>query len=471
MTTTAEPLVAIEVGTIITSREQLTALPVGAVIRYDGVSTQHYTKLDTDSWQIRGNEGMAWADHHFTLGGANVVESLPGPVLSVGDRITTREQLEALPLGAIVQTRTGRTTYTREERGLVSTPGGRVRDFSPVRSGSHFLIVHLPGSPAEPEEIGDTTEVTPIGGSETLEQYKQRFRTIVYGSAYQSGVSTVPLDRAMEKLSVVLHNHTPGMHVAYSDSSLMNSMPRGATLEIGRDPSDFNGYAVYGKDQNGGFIRLVGGAGIDEAATLRLLSIPDVEPAEWATAEAGLEDREAIRAFMRQAWQLGLKAKSENQWCGEYEAAMSRAGINEAVGSDTEPGLSAEEVAALPEGTYVRFAADASASVIYKRDDRADNPAKTRRVAGSLPGAWIENGMVKLWSPDDRTGLRFSVHSAEEMDAMPLGTVVTDRSSRWTKREPNPEDTTRAWYADGDNRYGYRSRQFTVSSLTYVVIP
>lgn len=478
-----ESATTLTAGTILTSREQVADLPVGSVICCDARFGEEQ-KINQNQWRcvgtgaVRAQSSISPAPQsEFTyrlvrLGAPGEFEAPATPTVpAMGVSLSSHDQMRALPSGSIITSRAGRTSYVRDETGFRGESNGRHRTVDSMRTDDFYRVTFVPGVAAEV----DTTEQSPtvaetVGGMETLEQYKQRFRTVVYGSQQGAGVSRTPIDRAMAKMGVGEPRLSPGMVVCMSDSDLIQSLPLSTVLVVGEDPSDWAKYGVYVRTTAGYVERWIGGFDSDGHAQMRVIQMPGVEAEEWTQATGSESEREAIKQFKKEAWELGKRAKNDQGWCGEYEAAMSRVGIDETSLFIAEKGLSAEEVAALPQGTILRYLTSNTESVLYRRDDEANNPAKTKRIGGSLGGSWSPDHNVVMWTPD--TPMNVSIACVQEMDGMPVGTVIGQASQRWERRsEAMAGDSRRVWFSQGDTSYGYRSSQFSPTGMSYVVLP
>lgn len=481
MTTTAEAPALPEVGSRIESHQQLIDLPVGSVI---SGRFEREVKREDGRWQRPSGDHRAedsfdmnrYAYRVVSIGGDGTTPAVPP---AVGSAVTV-EQYTTLPVGTVIRrNRPGSVAWAREEGGWRSS-NNTFRTPDRMRRDLSYLIVSLP-EPTTPPDPVDTTIETPlpetaeyISTAETLEQYKQRFRTQMFGAQQNSGVNRGPVTAAMRKLGVAEMDVTPGLPVVMSDHDTIERLPDGTAVAY-KTPDDAQ-YSVLVK-QNGGLVSALGVNHPDSFDVLKVIQVPGVDgPPEWVTASSSESELDAIRQFMRQAWEVGIEAKRSNSWCGEYERAMERVGINENVLCDPNSGLTAEEVAALPEGTVLRFWGFPATenSVLYVRDDAADNPARTRRIGGTLPGSWAARGMSVVCEVSQP--FRVSVASTAEMDDMPVGTVLqetanTRNGNRWVKSSTGYSgDTSRFWKLAGDT-YGYRSRQFTTSAMSYTLIP
>lgn len=467
MTTTAEhPTLDQTVGTRIANREHLASLPDGTRITSErrGAETK-----DGEYW----NDGDGGRRHVSSFNPETftyTISYVPGEQAEeqdsrIGQAVTDRDTLTSLPVGAqITSSRTG-IVYTKRTDGDFDRSNGGTRAAARIGLSGHMRISSIPTfSPVRDEDMDVETPDADATACDSFTRYVQRFRTVTYGQAQRAGVSLDPLDRAMDKLGIEPCSVTPGIPVDGSDYIRIRELPSGSVLMAGKDPANWTTFGVFGANGDSSLIYLLGGVDSPHGHVLHTVNIAgsDASTPDWVTEPATEEDAVLIDEFKRKAWELGVKAKRENSWCSDYEAAMERMGINEILIEQAQLTLiDAEAAAALPEGTILRYTVAGSRdSVIYRRDDRSTNPAKTVRIGGTLPGAWRSTGLQAVDTP-----LRIKVISHEEMDSMPHGTVMSDGSSAtWTKE--NGE-----WKSPGRFSTGYASNRFSITNLFYTGFP
>lgn len=474
-TTTVDSPSLPAVGERISSRRQLSDLPVGSVIRCNERYGEE-TKIMQGQWRserrgTRSQTSISPDRYMYTLVSIGPAEEQPveEPVTvpRTGDTIVARPQFGVLPVGSIITSSSGRTALTRTEDGYRSQ-NGNAKDMTTLRL-NYYRVTHVPGEQVDESE---ETMLESSAPTMTLDQFKQRFRTLIVAASNYNGISPTVTQRALRRMEVPEYDPQPGMYVCYRDSELYNSLPDGTVLTFGEDPADYLNYAVYIR-RNGSLTKCLGGwrdNGSDAFFTYRVLQVPGVEPGVLAAAGSESE-LEAVYEFRKMAWETGWQVKLDQSWCGTYEECMRRAGVDESAVSVDTGTISAEEVAALPAGTVLRFRPTPTHSVLYRRDDAAGNPARTRRIAGNVPGSWARQ-MAVVWLSGQTMAIPILSH--EEMDAMPVGTVIGEVGARqrWTKREPDGHSRAqRVWFASNDPSYGYTSRQFSVGSIRYVELP
>ena len=91
------------------------------------------------------------------------------------------------------------------------------------------------------EEVVDYSEETPVGGGvESLEHFKDRFRTLVYGSAYTNSIGIDRVTLALRRLDVEVDNPTlwRGMPVCIYDQWIAELLPEGSLLRFPADEEE-----------------------------------------------------------------------------------------------------------------------------------------------------------------------------------------------------------------------------------------
>lgn len=472
-TTTVDSPALPAVGDRITSSRQLTDLPVGSVIRC-AARYGDETKVAADRWQsgrrTRYQASINPDDFSYTVvrigpdGERATEESTGVTALRTGDTIVSRPQFDALPVGSIITSVSGRTALTRTEDGYRSHHGS-AKDTSTMRL-NYYRVTHVPGEQVDESE---ETMLESPAVTMTLDQFKQRFRTLIVAASNYHGISPTVVNRALQRLEVPEYPVQPGMYVCNRDNTLLNMLPEGTVLTIGDDPADFGGYAVF-VEQSTGPVRWLGGwvdDGGDPFFTYRVHQVPGVEPGALA-ANGSESELDAVQEFRQKAWNLGWNVKMEQSWCSTYEDCMRRAGVDENATINDSPTRSPEEVAALPPGTILRFRPTPTQSVLYRRDDTAGNPARTRRIGGTVSGSWAAR-MAVVAQPGQ--AMAIPVVSHEEMDAMPVGTAIRDASGGQSWKKGEGQHAGRVWFLRNDQSYGYSSRQFSVGTMQYVELP
>lgn len=415
------------VGERITSTPQMRAMPTGTVIHGNRYGQE--TKREDGRWEHDGGASRASGSFNFSEGSSYTYTVQSYPTGSVTEPVTvtpavvgqtvTLEQSHDLPLGTEVdQGGQGYVKGGSGRSGWVYTGGGRI---SRVLSGD--LPIRVTGAPPVPDT--DTyAPVVPTPG-ETLTRFKQRFRTIVLAAQQRNGVDRGPVQSALDRLNVPEYDVTPGMVIDPFDAALLRNVPVGATLVQGTDPVNVRNYRVGVMRADRDVITVLG-VNDNGYAPYVLRSAPGLACQDWVTATATQDDATGIEAFKVQAYRVGQAAKRDTRWCGEYEAAMQRAGIDDSYGGDrasqTVEMIGGMETLGLPEGSLVRWS-NSTDSVILRRTGGGGNAARTVRVGGTVPGAWTDQ-QVAVLTRGRAQSVDVSVASMEEATGMPMGTVI-----------------------------------------------
>jgi hypothetical protein len=89
-----------------------------------------------------------------------------------------------------------------------------------------------------------------------------------------------------------------------------------------------------------------------------------------------------------------MSVKSDHGWCEVLESCLYRAGIFRR-GTTPDQVVSAQEAAAMPQGTVLRYEHHGGILWLVRDDAVEDNPARTRALPGSaFVGHWVEDGMT-----------------------------------------------------------------------------
>lgn len=228
----------------------------------------------------------------------------------VGQQITMLEQYHELPVGTILMAYG--TSYCKDHDGIYE---GSSNVWSPEQIIENRPTISVIGT-VEPEP-------------ETLQRYQQRFSTIAWGRARQSGVSTSPVETAFEKLEVewppVLRS---GMWLHSRDDTTLEVIPTGTILVSGL-PDQWENQSVVTKVSSG-LVNLLGARQPRYGTAYRVLSFPEgTETQPWD--EPTENERERFEAWQRAAYDLGFRAKSTNGWCSDFENAMGRMWLDRSV--------------------------------------------------------------------------------------------------------------------------------------------
>jgi len=384
-----------------------------------------------------------------------------------GTVLTTRADIEALPNGTRLRNTNNHNLYVKVPNGL-HREGHRLLPFSRVVEDGRYRIENDSFSM---DGINDETPTPPL---ESLSMYQQRFQTTIIASADHAGIGRSTVEEAFDSLGI--SERFPlgvGMVVCHYDGDLMQMLPNGVLIESGRNPANYGNYGVYTK-RNGRWVRKLGGGpmeGRSLSANIRVLGLPGTPPQpDWLREEWTPDTPRLIHEFKQKAWIVGADHKARHRWCSEYESSMSRADVSEV--RDFDPALlitTAEAISALEEGTIVRLTSRRE-SVIYLRDNRSVNPARTVRLGGSLPGSWTRGPVEVVRRPGQRLNVKVLSHT--EMEGMPVGTMLQDRgnATRWT-RDYHTDNSGRVYWFEGTRRaYAYSSSDFGIGNLYYTKI-
>lgn len=386
---------------------------------------------------------------------------------AVGSPIQDHQQLRDLPIGVVVKSKRRGTTYIKQENNVFSRqPDGYRFPVEFFGEPKNFVVESIPS--VEPTQDFDLSDEANPAPTVTLARYQQRMRTVLMSAAISRLNDTASASRVLREAGCPEFCLSPGMVAAFHDTDLLRQLPVGTVLVLG-DPADPNHHAVFGKATSDARLRRLLGTGQVPRGShgcYEVESIPGVEPAGWFTAPPSDSEGEQIRAFQYNVWVAGQAEKTRHGWCGEYEQIMARwAGLTAAVSRPTRQasdGLTPADVRTQPVGSIIRFRAPFG-SVLFRRDDSSNNPCRTVRVGGSIPGSWASTGMECVFTPGGRP-MSIRAGSHEELDGMPTGTVITDGGHRWVKQ--------------GDSRwrnrnYGDRcyTRDFVFDYMHYVEFP
>jgi hypothetical protein len=229
----------------------------------------------------------------------------------ISERLTLND-MRQIPIGSRIQYDS--SDYVLDIDGVYDTAGNISTAYAP-----HQIAANRPTLLA----LGDG--VAP----ETVQQYGQRLRTLTLGQAFGAGVSRTPIYDIFEQEGInALERPIYGMWAHIGDQDMRELLPRGAVGVSGDHTTDQYGIWIYNGDS---WQRAFGPRTNVTNAAVRVLWLPDdTEVDQWDTPAADEEER--LRALKARLYDIGIKAKSANGWCGEYEQAMGRAGIDDAIG-------------------------------------------------------------------------------------------------------------------------------------------
>lgn len=326
-----------------------------------------------------------------------------------GDSMTG-ERLEAAgvyPLGTIAEHRNG-SRLVRTYSGWISTEGDEYLPASMARDG--YAVQKLGEAPL----------------AETLDKFKQLFRTTVVGGAQNSGVMGRTVTNALRALEVPDYPLSPGMYVWASDRELLATLPQRTVIEVGA-PDVWSHYGVFAW-VNGNWHYVTGN--VRQFMYLgRVIEMPGVEEQEWVKGEWSEEEQARIDTFMRTAYDIGEKARQTEQWCGTYTVVMARANITDAWMLRPRP-MTQAQVRDLDVGSILFWEDDLNRAV-FERDDAAAHFG-LRQVWSTNEATIVPNDndrMVALRTHDEGG---WSPPRMDLLDDFPVGTcAVLDGSTRY----------------------------------------
>ena len=369
--------------------------------------------------------------------------------ITTGMRASDIPADEPIPLGTRIEQR-----YVYREDGWVDEHSGNT--YPTEMLGSYYVT-----------SVGEGFATPP-----TYLQFIQRFMTITWGRAAQSGVSMAPIERAFEDLGLRRQSPRLGMWVHPSDSPLMNDLPTGTFFRALGTP--WIGYV------RSGVRRGLGLPGYISSQALEVIAFPpDFTPREWAPPTDS--DAREILAFKRTVWEKGLELKASQSWCGDFENAMGRLGITERTVrrrdgeqptepesevADWSPGdvLTVEQVNALPEGSIVAFmepenteqrglyvveGGDVGGSAARRTRTHRHHPSIGRAGGHHLLDAGNNWTIQYVWGPETRLGYPAD---RQWLAQVPAGSLVESGGLYWRKvddtywerfRPERPDDRTR----------------------------
>ncbi len=390
------------------------------------------------------------------------------PTITVGAALTSEEQYRSLPIGTTLITER-RTTWTKIDEDTFESTSGTKRAMSRFNTAGTNHITSVPPDLTSTENPVEGVKITAL--PETLEQFKQRFETTMWGCTQYQSVSTDSHEQAFRDLGCVSPPvPTPGMTVCQSDFRVIRTLPVGTVLRSSLNPKETN-YSIARINRQHEWQQVLGTGG-GNFHVWHVLTMPGVEPAPYTTEEWSMEMVEPIFEWTRQAYAVGMRVKSNHGWCETFDSMLHRTGVDREAAENRPRLLTAEQVAELPAGTVLRYTARAGTALLV-RDNRYTNPARTRWLSGSVEGDWAPAGLERV-AGATATNLNVPVKSRAEMDSMPVGTVVQDgvgtvvvhdgsrASVRYTKQDNG------TWLRPD---YGaYHSVDLTLARLRYVSI-
>lgn len=369
--------------------------------------------------------------------------------LPVRGQITGIEQVDALPIGAVITPTSQIDNENRPQYNYYEVRDGdevRSRDGSQYRNadfaGGGYSVLSLPDGYTPPETSPETVM--------TFEMFRQEFVTCIIGGARSHGISIDPVFSALRSAGLPLYPDPllPGMMLNTADTE----MGRNGRIPVGtiiRSGSSRN-LDVVGMGQHG-WTSIYGRGALGDR-TYEVIHVPGRE--QWSGLTPQPDDEQKIAEFKSEMWVLGLAAKQANSWCPSFEAVMSRMGISAdsrimdvgEIGSVVTPA----QARALPMGslfTYTTRPDDSgrTTEVLVIRNGARSNAAGTQRIGHtnrdfeSQLGHLKNAGMRVIHNPD-RVSTPFvplnqatmggpgHLHTARILDALPPGSRVSLRT-------------------------------------------
>ena len=395
--------------------------------------------------------------------------------------VLTDVDVDALPVESVVIYTSSGTEWTRQPEDIWQSKMGARSSTETMknraRSGNLTLSSIPDDVPTGLTGVDTTVETTALDSPDTmpLAAFKQLFGTVAWGSQQAHGVSSSTVKNALDQLGIPEFEVGEGAYVSVGDNQLIAKLPVNTLLTTRTEPTD-RSHIVFRVDGSRRLQFLMGDIHYDTYTVLKVVAHPEGLKASWIGSESEPEAAaEALLKFKKKAWKITRDVKASTGWCGVLEDTVKRAGVTSEVERIEIPSkaLTAEDVAALPVGTILRYGVlGSNSSVLYVRDDAADNPAKTRKIGGVLDGSWVKKGAVVVAQPEDTMNIQ--VYSRDEMGSMPLGTVVTDNGrNSWRRTQVTDGGReARNWrLTTQEYDHNYCPNDFSIGTLTYTVIP
>ena len=350
------------------------------------------------------------------------------PLPTVGDFITSTDQVRAMPIGSVIRVHlTPDRTYTKinydewsqGNTGIITHHDG---DFS-LRS--YNVVASYPAVPV----------ALPLADTEL--RYRWKFRQHVLRAQADHGVSDRAVNGALDRLGAGRDAFTLGAGLLINDRRDVDALPRGSVFVVGR-PETLRGFGVWAL-RTTGWTQLLGeNTGLVPPGRIEQYGDDRTVPG-WLTDPATPEDEARIRAFKAMVWKVGWRVKEDQGWCGTYETVLRTFGIDasaeyEAAAADGGSLLGrvmrGAEAMALPLGSVLRWQATADPvgrQGWFVRSAASSNQCGTRLLFGwrndgiNLGG--FANRMTVMYHADGSPML-LDVDMARAWDYLPAGTVV-----------------------------------------------
>jgi hypothetical protein len=391
--------------------------------------------------------------------------------LRPGQKVSSQEEMDALPNGTWL-TSTSSNTIRRMKGGQWSSYGQHLNPtFEQItQNGEVWVVDHI--QRAMPE---------------TVEQFHQRFRDVVfYGEQTHFGSDNYS-ETALADLGI---EFKPSVGMRVRNAHDVALLPVGTRVFVGHPdhPDSFGLYEKTGENRRS-WTHLFGGAGVnpwENPVTIDALPEGDTvvtEPAEWFTKPATPEDGEALFAARKAAWERGYRSKKDHNWCTTYESVVRQAGLTaDSVQVPMPYGMEPGDVIASAEAVYlpldavlIGFRGRTHAEIeAYRRITGASNRAGVEKIITTRRGlasqmmitgdTWL-NGLLRQCREVEAI---MPVYFSAMLDNLPIGSqiksmsrygdrvaleessVFEKRSDTWSWRDPNT----------GSYQYTYRPPDF-----------
>jgi hypothetical protein len=313
----------------------------------------------------------------------------------VGTLIETRQQMDALPIGSVLQERNGARFYIRALDGTwnqwTETTFDQTTTYGIPATGPWNSDAFSMGYNRVYKIGASDLKVVP----ETLAQYQWRFRNNAISGAVENSIGMRHVTDALHRLGLTDEQFPLGPKVPIT---LNDEVPDGTVVYVG-SPDEPRTLGVFRRDR--GAWQWVFGHVDYTPNTMMVESMPGVEtPPDWWTAPGEDNEEERIKKFKARAYQVGRRTQQAASWCGTYDNVMARVGVTaEAVrGIDaTQIGdvIPQGEVTRLPEGAILAWVDPENTTrwAVYRRDNNAQNTTRTERILGNR----AEGGPLNNW--------------------------------------------------------------------------
>ena len=324
---------------------------------------------------------------------------------------------------------------------------------------------------------GTVTYVGTEPEPETVPQFKQRFATTALGGAVENSVDRGPVRTALRRLHIDEADRYTlrlGMHVHTRDDETVSAIPTGTLLVCGDSALTPEASGLWAKTHHGVAGLLGSVLGHETRRVLRVLSFPDgTEVHDWPDEEDGL----TLSAYKVRCWKAGMVTKGETGWCAQVEEVMKRCGLHHTLTETDGPGaVTRQEARDLRVGTILSNGDDLFLRVDDHEPGRRFN-ATSRTIGLTRPAVRaaadrmnVEHvGAGSVPGPGE---VSIVVRSADQMDQMPVGTVIGEYTSWWIKGDDGLWHTCRDAAGGNPRAYGDRADRYSLSdTFRYVTIP